>query len=325
MQKQKKSREERFAILGLVIVGICWGFGFLGLRYTDALPTLYIQSIRFAIAAAALALVFWRHLRCITPQLLKAAFGIGLLMFCCYVCATLGIKYTTAARTAFFSTLGVICVPIINFILFRVRLSKKSCFCVLLCVVGIYLISMTGGAEFGFNLGDAICLCAAFFGAGQVIAIEKLARNHDVYALTIVELAVIALLGTIGMFVTKEPIPASLTAKELITLIILGLVCSALCFILQTSAQQHVSAQRVGLILTLEPATGALASVLILHETLGAGGWLGGLCILAGILISESGIGDTAPVSISDRTEGIPAPMGAASEPADAVEDSLLR
>ena len=84
----------------------CWGFGFLGLRYTDALPTLYIQSIRFAIAAAALALVFWRHLRCITPQLLKAAFGIGLLMFCCYVCATLGIKYTTAARTAFFSTLG---------------------------------------------------------------------------------------------------------------------------------------------------------------------------------------------------------------------------
>ena len=83
MQKQKKSREERFAILGLVIVGICWGFGFLGLRYTDALPTLYIQSIRFAIAAAALALVFWRHLRCITPQLLKAAFGIGLLMFCC--------------------------------------------------------------------------------------------------------------------------------------------------------------------------------------------------------------------------------------------------
>ena len=40
----------------------------------------------------------------VTPQLLKAAFGIGLLMFCCYVCATLGIKYTTAARTAFFST-----------------------------------------------------------------------------------------------------------------------------------------------------------------------------------------------------------------------------
>ena len=312
MQKQEKSREERFAILGLVIVGICWGFGFLGLRYTDALPTLYIQSVRFAIAAAALALVFWKHLRCITPHLLKAAFGIGLLMFCCYVCATLGIKYTTAARTAFFSTLGVICVPIINFILFRVRLSKKSCFCVLLCVIGIYLISMTGGAEFGFNLGDAICLCAAFFGA---------AKNHDVYALTIVELAVIALLGTIGMFVAKEPIPASLTAKELITLIILGLVCSALCFILQTSAQQHVSAQRVGLILTLEPATGDLASVLILHETLGAGGWLGGLCILAGILISESGIGETAPVSISDRTEEIPAPMSTAPELADAADD----
>ena len=191
----------------------------------------------------------------------------------------------------------------------------------LLCVIGIYLISMTGGAEFGFNLGDAICLCAAFFGAGQVIAIEKLAKNHDVYALTIVELAVIALLGTIGMFVAKEPIPSALTAKELITLIVLGLVCSALCFILQTSAQQHVSAQRVGLILTLEPATGALASVLILHEPLGAGGWLGGLCILAGILISESGIGDEATAVIPTSAGAIDTPAAAAPEPTDAADD----
>ena len=151
------------------------------------------------------------------------------------------------------------------------------------------------------------------FGAGQVIAIEKLAKNHDVYALTIVELAVIALLGTIGMFVAKEPIPSALTAKELITLIVLGLVCSALCFILQTSAQQHVSAQRVGLILTLEPATGALASVLILHETLGAGGWLGGLCILAGHPdLRKRYRRNRCLCSISDRTEEIPAPMGAA-------------
>ena len=122
--QQEKSREERFAILGLVVVGVCWGFGFLGLRYTDALPTLYIQSVRVAIAAAALALIFWKHPRFIDRKLLKDGFLIGLLMFGCYVCATLGIKYTTSARTAFFSTLGVICVPIINFVIFRTKLSK---------------------------------------------------------------------------------------------------------------------------------------------------------------------------------------------------------
>lgn len=309
--QQEKSREERFAILGLVVVGVCWGFGFLGLRYTDALPTLYIQSVRFAIAAAALALIFWKHLRFINRQLLKDGFLIGLLMFGCYVCATLGIKYTTSARTAFFSTLGVICVPIINFVIFRIKLSKKSFFCVGLCVIGIYLISMVGGADFGFNIGDAICLCAAFFGAGQIVAVEKLAKEHDIYALNVVQLAVISLLGTIGMFVAGEEIPSSLTAKELITLIILGLVCSALCFVLQTSAQKHVSAQRVGLILTLEPAVGAIASVLILHEVLGAGGWIGGICILAGILISESGIGEPAAqeastAQIAQTAEAIP-------------------
>lgn len=303
MQQHEKNKEERFAVLGLIVVGICWGFGFLGLRYTDALPTFYIQSVRFAIAAAALALVFRKHLRRITLPLLKDSFFIGLLMFGCYVCATLGIKYTTSARTAFFSTLGVICVPIINFLIFRIRLSKKSFLCVGLCVAGIYLLSMTGSADFGFNIGDAICLCAAFFGAGQIVAIEKLGKEHDVYALTIVELAVIALLGTAGMFVAGEKIPSALTPKELASLIILGLICSALCFVLQTSAQKHVSAQRVGLILTLEPAVGAVASVLILHEVLGAGGYIGGICILAGILISESGIGEKPSPEISDDPE----------------------
>ena len=292
MEHKQKSAQERIAIIGLVIVGVCWGLGFLGLRYTDGLPTMYIQSIRFTVATIGLAIVFWKHLKFINLELLKDAFFIGFLMFGCYVCATLGTKYTTSAHTAFFSTLGVICVPIINFVFFRIKLKKKAFVCVILCVIGIYLLSMTGDAALGFNIGDAICLAAAFFGAGQIVAIEHLAKDHDVYALTIVELAVIAVLGTIGIFIFGEEVPASLTTKELVTLIILGLVCSALCFILQTWAQQHVSAQRVCLILTLEPAVGGISSVLVLHEVLGAGGLIGAICILAGIIISESSLGE---------------------------------
>ena len=284
---KKKSKEEIFAVIGLVIVGVCWGFGFLGLRYTDALPTFYIQAIRFGVAAVALAIACFPHLKNINKELLIAGIKIGILMFACYVCATYGIKYTTASRTAFFSTLGAICVPLVNFIFYRIRLTKKSALCVVICVIGVYLISMGGNADFGFNIGDAICLGAAFFSAGQIVAIEKLAKSHDVYALTVIELATIAVLGFIGIFAAGETIPETLTTLELGTLIVLGLVCSSLCFILQTSAQKHVAANRVALILTIEPVVGAIASVAILHEVLGAAGWLGGVLVVASIILSE--------------------------------------
>lgn len=287
LNHKKKSKEEFFAVIGLLVVAVCWGFGFLGLRYVDGLPTFYVQAVRFGIAALALAVACFRHLKKINKELLKAGIMIGILMFCCYVCATLGIKYTTASRTAFFSTLGAICVPLLNFLFYRIKLTRRSAFCVVICVAGVYLISMGGSADLGFNIGDAICLGAAFFSAGQIVGIEKLAKSHDVYALTVVELATIAVLGFLGIFVAGEAVPETLTGLELGTLIVLGLVCSALCFILQTSAQKHVSANRVALILTVEPVVGAIASVTILKETLGIIGWLGGVLVVASIIISE--------------------------------------
>ena len=273
LNHKKKSKEEIFSVIGLLVVAICWGFGFLGLRYVDGLPTFYVQAIRFGIAALALAAVFFKHLKNVDKELLKAGILIGILMFACYVCATLGIKYTTASRTAFFSTLGAICVPLLNFVIYRIRLTRKSALCVVICVVGVYLISMGGSASLGFNIGDAICLGAAFFSAGQIVTIEKFAKSHDVYALTIIELATISVLGFAGIFVAGEAVPQALTGLELGTLILLGLVCSALCFILQTTAQKHVAANRVALILTVEPVVGAAASVMILHETLGIVGF----------------------------------------------------
>lgn len=287
LNHKKKSKEEIFSVIGLLVVAICWGFGFLGLRYVDGLPTFYVQAIRFGIAALALAAVFFKHLKNVDKELLKAGILIGILMFACYVCATLGIKYTTASRTAFFSTLGAICVPLLNFVIYRIRLTRKSALCVVICVVGVYLISMGGSASLGFNIGDAICLGVAFFSAGQIVTIEKFAKSHDVYALTIIELATISVLGFAGIFVAGEAVPRALTGLELGTLILLGLVCSALCFILQTTAQKHVAANRVALILTVEPVVGAAASVMILHETLGIVGWLGGLLVVVSIVLSE--------------------------------------
>ncbi len=60
--------------------------------------------------------------------------------------------------------------------------------------------------------------------------------------------------------------------------------------------------------------------VLILHEVLGAGGWISGICILAGTLISESGIGEAAAQAVQTVPEapaiqGSPAAQETGSSP----------
>ncbi len=247
-----------------------------------------IMAIRFAMATILLAVLFWKHLKKINKALIKAGVIIGIFMFLCYACSSFGIRFTTTSRTAFFSCLGAICVPMLNFVVFRTRMTRKAVFCVLVCVVGIYAISMGGTADLGFNFGDLLCLLASLFGAAQIIAVERLGRDYDIFTLTIVELFTITILSILMSLINGETYPGSITPREIGSLIFIGVVCSALCFVLQMASQKHVPANRACLILTLEPVVGAAASVWLLGDVLGVSGILGGVLIVASIIVSET-------------------------------------
>ena len=286
--EHKKDHLHFYSVLGLVIIGFSWGFGFVALDWCERIPAFMIMAIRFFMAGALLSIIFWKHLKRINRDLLKAGIIIGLFMFLCYACAGFGIRFTTTSRTAFFSCLGAICVPMLNFIFFKTKMTPKAMLCVILCLIGVYSISMGGNTDLGFNFGDMLCLLASIFGASQVISVERLSRDHDIFALAIVELFTITILSILMSIITGEKYPGSITPLEIGSLIFIGVVCSALCFVLQMASQKHVPANRVGLILTLEPVVGAISSVLLLGDVLGVFGILGGILIVASIIISET-------------------------------------
>lgn len=285
----KKNQHLHFySVLGLVIIGFSWGFGFVALDWCERIPAFMIMTLRFFMAAALLAVFFHKHLKYIDKELVKAGVIIGLFMFLCYACASFGIRFTTTSRTAFFSCLGAICVPILNFVFFKTKMTGKAILCSILCLIGVYSISMGGSTDLGFNFGDMLCLGASIFGASQIIAVERLSRHHDIFALTIIELSTITALSAALSFITGETYPGAITPLEIGSLLFMGVICSALCFVLQMVCQKHVPANRVGLILTLEPVVGALAAVLLLGDVLGVFGAIGGLLIVGSIVISES-------------------------------------
>ena len=111
----------------------------------------------FTVAVAVIA---------VTPLVL-AAFGtvpmgenyvavLGFWLFVSYFFQTYGLKYTTASKNAFITTLYVILVPFINWGINRLRPGKNNLFAAVAAVIGLALITLEG--DLGVNRGDVLTL-----------------------------------------------------------------------------------------------------------------------------------------------------------------------
>lgn len=100
------------AAIGLIITTIIWGSAFVVMKNSvDIISPTYLLALRFTIAAIALILVFWRKVMKINKSDLFCGGLLGVFLFVSYFFQTYGLKYTTASKNAFITTLYVILVP----------------------------------------------------------------------------------------------------------------------------------------------------------------------------------------------------------------------
>jgi len=99
-------------------------------------------------------------------------------------------------------------------------------------------------------------------------------------------------------------IPASLalpeqvpTTRALVSIGMLGIVCTAFAMLLMFYLVGHAGASRAALITYINPAVATLLGVWLLHERLGAGGITGLALILMGSWLASRG-GSKIPASV---------------------------
>ena len=90
----------------------------------------------------------------------------------------------------------------------------------------------------------------------------------------------------------------------------LGVVASALAFVVYSRALRELDASLVGAYLNLDPIVGVLTAVLFLGETLGAWQILGGVIALAGMWLASSREGPDGEEFSNARTWWVKPPMG---------------
>ena len=85
---------------------------------------------------------------------MQGGIACGVALFVASSLQNYGIAYGTVGKTSFITTLYIVFVPIISFILFKKKIQKRVGISVLLAVIGMYLLGWKSDSAFEYIDGS---------------------------------------------------------------------------------------------------------------------------------------------------------------------------
>lgn len=145
---------------------------------------------------------------------------------------------------------------------------------------------LTLDSRLSITSGDLLCIVCAVFSAAHVAVMGVFTKKVDSIALGILQLG-FAGIFSMGFSLLTETVRLPSTAISWGATLALSILCTAVGYIVQATAQQYTSATHTGLILSLEPVFSAILGFAFLGEILSARGYAGAAILLISVLIAE--------------------------------------
>jgi drug/metabolite transporter (DMT)-like permease len=212
----------------------------------------------------------------------------------------LGLVYTTAGNAGFITSLYVVLVPVVLFIIWREKTHWISLVAVLLAGVGAFLLS-TGG-RIVVRIGDAIELVGALFWTFHVILLGKYASKFESLSFSVGQLVVCGFLNLGLGFIVAESLPASFAL--LVAIAYTAFFSLGLCYTLQIWAQRHTPPAEAALILSLESVFAVITGWLLLQERLAVIQIVGCVLIFIAVGLSQVRSWNSGKIDQSHLIEG---------------------
>ncbi|MBK5261942.1 MAG: DMT family transporter [Peptostreptococcaceae bacterium] len=281
MTKQLKSD------LMLLLVALFWGISYvlmdLSLKEMDPFT---LNAFRFCGAFFIAVIFSFPKLKTVNRITIKYSFYVGAALIFAYTGATYGVLYTSLSNAGFLCALSVVFTPIFGFVFKGTVPEKKLIIVVLMCVIGIGLLTLN--SELKPALGDILCLICAVAYAFDLLITETAVVKEEVnaYQLGVFQLGFAGAGNLILSFIVETPtLPQS--PKVWASTIFLAIFCTGLAFIVQAVAQQYTSATHVGVIFTLEPVIAGIAAFVFAGEVLLPRAYLGAIILVLSLLVME--------------------------------------
>ncbi len=287
MEQSTPRNKVYLADISLLIVAVFWGSNFVIMKGAlDLITPFAYLGLRFSLAALILVVLFWKKIRQITRQDLFIGSLIGFFLFTGFGFQTIGLLYTTPAKSGFITGVSVVIVPFLCYLVTRISPGWYSFAGGGLAACGLFLLS--ANEAFGLEFGDLLTLICAFLFAAHIVSLGRFAPRRDPIILATVQLAFTGL-ASFAIAIFTEPLEGMLTHPPLIwgAIFYAVLFCTIGAFVTQTLAQRFTPPTHAALILCLEAVFAGVFSYFFWGELFTLRKLAGALLIFGGIAITE--------------------------------------
>ena len=285
----------------LLITAVFWGgtFAIIKGSLSDISSMLFI-AFRFSIALIILLPFVLPKIKNFSKQSIKSGAILGTIMFLGFATQTVGLKFTSATKSGFFTGTAVIMIPFLQLLIEKKWPGKGTLIGVVIVLIGILFLASGGDSIFSFiedlggnfNIGDFFTLLCAVSFAFYVIYLDIFSRKIDFMILLFMQILMCALWGFLTSFLfaglSLESIKVEFTPNLLMGLAYTATIATLITTALQTKYQKGVTPAQAGIIYSFEPIFAATAAFFLLNEKLTNFGLIGCVLIFLGLVISES-------------------------------------
>ena len=260
----------------LLGVAMSWGLAFVTMK--DALGRQSVNSFlfyRFALAAIALIIIRPQIIKKINIDIVKRGGITGLFLAAGFIFQTYGLDMTGAAVTGFITGLYVVATPLFEQFFGGRKLGRTVWVSIGIATAGLGLLSLKG---FSVGIGELLVLISALCYTGQIIALSKWSQGRDVWAMTFMQIFVVAVVTGIAALIEGFQTPPDSGVWGVI--IFTAIVCTVTAFIIQTWSQAILESTKAAVIMTMEVVFSALFAITLGGEILSTRTLIGGLLVV---------------------------------------------
>ncbi|WP_349362677.1 MAG: DMT family transporter [Roseitalea porphyridii] len=291
-----QSSNNRLAYVLLVLTTTFWGGNAVaGKLAVGHVSPMILTTLRWAIAVSILLVIagpqFWADRRKVLRHL-PLLFAYGATGFALFnITLYSALNYTTAINVAIWQAAIPMFIFLLNFIIFRTRITIAQMIGFILSVIGVAVVASGGSVErlmeLAINFGDVLMALAGLLYAGYSVGLRYKPDLH--WKTMMVAMAFAAMVVSLPFAYAEWQSPAGIVpdARGWMVVLYTAIFPAIIAQVFFIRGVEMIGSNRAGLFVNLVPVIGTVLAILVLGEVFGLHHALALVLVIGGIWLAE--------------------------------------
>ncbi len=273
-----------------MIITLSWGLSFplikISLNFIS--PFLFL-FLRLFITFTVFYFIFRKKPDLTAIKEWKYGVILGIFLFFGFAFQTIGLKFTTASKSAFITGTSLIVIPFAQYFILKLKPRPENIIGAVIVLAGLYILSEAYFSD--PNKGDLLTLISALSFAVYVVLLNKYTTEKNFNILAFGQFLTMSVLSLVLVLIFEVFIYSEIFIKMnevlILTLFYTSVFSTLISIILITKYQRKTTPLRASIIYNMESVSAAFFSYIILGELLNFNQLTGVVIMIAGLFISE--------------------------------------